>query len=68
MKKQLIITKTNVSSSRGIAKSTNIVKTLKETFKHHNFKNDLQKKAVMSVCKGAKVCFNFCIFLCVLML
>jgi len=32
-------------------KLNNIAKILRETFKHHKFRNELQKKAVLSVCK-----------------
>ena len=53
MKKHLVFSKTNASSSGETTKSAKIVKILKDTFKHCRFKTDLQKKAVVSVCKGA---------------
>ena len=36
-------------------KLNNIAKILKETFKHQKFRSDLQKKALLSVCKGLYV-------------
>ena len=52
MKKCEIPTKKSSKVTPSIVKLNKIAKILKETFKHQSFRNDLQKKAVLSICKG----------------
>ena len=57
------------STASGKLNSSRILKILKETFKHQKFRSDLQKKAVLSICKGMYSsyvkcsCSDFCLSL-----